>query len=113
MKRALFITAMCLAVIAAKAQNATGRIVNESLKPIAYVNVVLLSADSTYINGVTTADDGTFSISYDQDSCLLKVSCVGYETRFLAVKEERMGDIVICHDSHILKEVVVDSWRTL
>ena len=111
MKRALFITAMCLAVIAAKAQNATGRIVNESLKPIAYVNVVLLSADSTYINGVTTADDGTFSISYDQDSCLLKVSCVGYETRFLAVKDERMGDIVICHDSHILKEVVVEAAR--
>lgn len=55
MKRALIITAMCLAVIAAKAQNATGRIVNESFKPIAYVNVVLLSADSTYINGVTTA----------------------------------------------------------
>lgn len=60
MKRALIITAMCLAVIAAKAQNATGRIVNESLKPVAYVNVVLLSADSAYINGVTTADDGTF-----------------------------------------------------
>ena len=111
MKRALIITAMCLAVIAAKAQNATGRIVNESLKPVAYVNVVLLSADSTYINGVTTADDGTFSISYDQDSCLLKVSCVGYETRFLAVKEERMGDIVISHDSHILKEVVVEAAR--
>lgn len=111
MKRALIITAMCLAVIAAKAQNATGRIVNESLKPIAYVNVVLLSADSTYINGVTTADDGTFSISYDQDSCLLKLSCVGYETRFLAVKDERMGDIVICHDSHILKEVVVEAAR--
>lgn len=55
MKRALIITALCLAVIAAKAQNATGRIVNESLKPVAYVNVVLLSADSTYINGVTTA----------------------------------------------------------
>ena len=102
---------MCLAVIAAKAQNATGRIVNESLKPVAYVNVVLLSADSTYINGVTTADDGTFSISYDKDSCLLKVSCVGYETRFLAVKEERMGDIVISHDSHILKEVVVEAAR--
>lgn len=111
MKRALIITAMCLAAIAAKAQNATGRIVNESLKPVAYVNVVLLSADSTYINGVTTTDDGTFSISYDQDSCLLKVSCVGYETRFLAIKEERMGDIVISHDSHILKEVVVEAAR--
>lgn len=111
MKRALIITAMCLAAIAAKAQNATGRIVNENLKPVAYVNVVLLSADSTYINGVTTADDGTFSISYDRDSCLLKVSCVGYETRFLAVKEERMGDIVISHDSHILKEVVVEAAR--
>lgn len=102
---------MCLAVIVAKAQNVTGCIVNERLKPVAYVNVVLLSADSTYINGVTTTDNGTFSVQHDQDSCLLKVSCVGYETRFLAVKEERMGDIVISPDSHILKEVVVEAAR--
>lgn len=102
---------MCLIAAAAQAQNINGRVTNEHAEPMAYVNVVLLSADSTYINGVTTNDDGTFSIQAVQNDCLLKISYVGYETRFMAAKQGNLGDIQIQPDSHTLGEVVVKAAR--
>lgn len=102
---------MCLIATAAQAQDISGRVTNEHAEPMAYVNVVLLSADSTYINGVTTNDDGTFSIQAAQNECLLKISYIGYETRFMAAKHGNLGDIQIQPDSHTLSEVVVKAAR--
>lgn len=107
----LLIFIMCLTTATAQAQTTRGRVTNEQAEPLAYVNVVLLSADSTYINGVTTSDDGTFSIAAPQDSCLLKISCVGYEARFISARRGNLGDILMKPDSHTLKEVVVRAAR--
>lgn len=94
-----------------QAQTTSGRVTNENAEPMSYVNVVLLSADSTYLNGVTTSDDGTFSVQVSQDDCLLKISCVGYETWFMTARQGDLGDIVMKPDSHTLREVVVKATR--
>lgn len=107
----LLIIIMCLLTATAQAQSTRGRVTNEQAEPLAYVNVVLLSADSTYIDGVTTGDDGTFAIAVAQDSCLLKISCVGYETRFVTARQGDLGDILMKADSHTLGEVVVRAAR--
>ena len=58
---------MCLMAIASAAQDISGRVIDEQAKPMPFVNVVLVSrADSAFIAGTMTKDDGTFCISTDK-----------------------------------------------
>ena len=83
MKKIILISMMCLAAIAATAQGISGRVIDEQSQPMPFANVVLVNrADSAFIAGAVTKDDGTFSISTDKQDGLLKVSCVGYIVRY-------------------------------
>ena len=79
MKRLILFSMMCLVAIASIAQGISGRVIDEQSKPMPFANVVLVNrADSVFIAGAVTKDDGTFSISTDEQDGLLKVSSVGY-----------------------------------
>lgn len=110
-RKILFIIIMCLATIGCMAQSISGRVTDERSKPVAYANVAIMSADTTFIDGTTTSTDGTFSIQTNQDESFIKVSCVGYETMYLKVRQGNIGDIQIRTDSHVLNEVVVKTIR--
>ena len=70
---------MCLVAIVSAAQDISGRVIDEQAKPMPFANVVLVSrADSAFIAGTMTKDDGTFSISTDIQDGLLKVTCLLY-----------------------------------
>ena len=57
---ALFV---CMAVLCAKAQNITGHVVDETDAPIPYATVVAMHLpDSTFLGGVTTDNDGRFTL---------------------------------------------------
>ena len=61
---------MCLVAMAAKAQSINGRILDEQSQPMTFTNVVLLNrADSAFIAGSVTGDDGTFTIATDCTDC--------------------------------------------
>ena len=99
-------------VIASTAQNISGRVIDEQVKPMPFANVVLVSrADSAFIAGTMTKDDGTFSISTDIQDGLLKVTSVGYTTKYLDARTGNVGDIQMQPDTKELGEVVVKGER--
>ena len=99
--------------IVVNAQNViTGRVVDELSQPMAFANVMLLNgADSSFIKGAITNDDGTFVIDADCKNGLLKLSSVGYQTIFIAAKQGNVGDIKMQPVSQTLGEVVIKGER--
>lgn len=53
----------CIGTCACAQSKITGRVIDELSQPMAFANVMLLnSADSSFIKGAITNDDGTFII---------------------------------------------------
>ncbi len=112
MKKIVLFSMLCLVATAVKAQSINGRIIDEQSKPMAFTNVVLLNrADSAFIAGSVTGDDGTFTIVTDCTDCLLKVSSVGYVTKFVDARQGSVGDIQMQAETHTVGEVVVKGER--
>lgn len=112
MKRLILFSMMCLVAIVSAAQDISGRVIDEQAKPMPFANVVLVSrADSAFIAGTMTKDDGTFSIGTDIQDGLLKVTSVGYTTKYLDARTGNVGDIQMQPDTKELGEVVVKGER--
>ena len=112
MKRLILFSLICLVAIASTAQGISGRVIDEQAQPMPFANVVLVNrADSAFIAGAMTKDDGTFSISIDKQEGLLKVTSVGYTTKFLDARQGNVGDIQMQFDTQTLGEVVVKGER--
>ena len=112
MKRLILFSLICLVAIASTAQGISGRVIDEQAQPMPFANVVLVNrADSAFIAGAVTKDDGTFSISIDKQEGLLKVTSVGYTTKFLDARQGNVGDIQMQPDDQTLGEVVVKGSR--
>lgn len=108
MKRLILFSMMCLVVIASTAQSISGRVIDEQVQPMPFANVVLVNrADSAFITGAVTKDDGTFSINTDKQDGLLKVSSIGYITKYIDARQGNVGDIQMQPDTQMLGEVVV------
>ena len=89
-------------------QNINGRIIDEQSQPIPFANVVLLNAtDSVFIEGTVTKDDGSFCFITDKEYGILKVSHVGYISRFINVRQKNLGNIQMQLDTLIMNEVFV------
>lgn len=94
------------------ATNFTGIVIDENKQPFAFANVVLLSPnDSTFVAGTTTNDDGTFSIDCTCQQALMKISYIGYETKFVNSIGGDMGTIQLQPEATMLGEVVVKGTR--
>ena len=108
MKRLILFSVMCLVAIASIAQGISGRVIDEQSQPMAFANVVLLNrADSVFIVGAVTKDDGTFTIETDKQDGILKVSSVGYIVKYIDARQGNVGDIQMQPDTQMLGEVVV------
>ena len=113
-RRFLFLLAMQLGATFAIAQNITGRIIDEQSQPMPFANVVLVNrADSAFVAGALTKDDGTFSISTDKQDGFLKVSSVGYIIRYIDARQGNVGDIQMQPDTKELSEVVVKADKVI
>ena len=112
MKRVILLSVMCLVAIASNAQSISGRVIDEQSQPMPFANVVLVNhTDSAFIVGAVTKDDGTFSIATDRNDGLLKVTSVGYTTKYLDARTGNVGDIQMQPDTKELGEVVVKGER--
>ncbi len=110
MKRLILFSTMCLVAIASTAQSISGRVTDEQAQPMPFANVVLVNrADSAFIAGAVTKDDGTFSINTDKQDGLLKVSSIGYITKYIDARQ----DIQMQPDAQMLGEVVVKADKVI
>ena len=111
-RRHLLLLAMLARATLASAQNMTGRIIDEQSLSMPFVNVVLVNrADSAFVAGAMTKEDGTFCISTDKQDGLLKVSSIGYITMYVDARQGNVGDIQMQPDTQTLGEVVVKGDR--
>lgn len=72
--------------VIAGVQELKGVVVDENKAPIGFANVVLLKADSTYLAGTVTDENGFFVFRENQDSSrFIKISSIGYATQTIDI----------------------------
>ena len=80
------------------AQSIKGKIVDEEQGALAFANIMLLNpADSTFVRGTVSREDGTFTIETNNSEGLLKVSSIGFITKYVKAhqgKHRRHTDAV-------------------
>jgi len=90
-----------------RAQTISGKVIDEiTSEPLAFVNVVLIrTADSIFIAGTTTNNDGIFLIKPPNENFFLRISLLGYKT--LEINELITDEIRLMPDIHLLSEATV------
>ena len=96
----------------AKAIEIRGMVMNEKNEPMPYCNVLLLTSDSTFVNGCVTKEDGSFlMMGVESIPYVLRVSYLGYATATQALEARNL--IQLLPDSHTLAEVTITAERPL
>ena len=91
----------------AKTQDVGGRVIDQNGEPLGFVSVALLTADSTYIQGATSYENGAFMIQTTDACCILRLSFIGYRTQYVDVKGTDVGTIQMEEDQSMLSEIIV------
>ncbi|MBQ8047891.1 MAG: TonB-dependent receptor [Prevotella sp.] len=116
LKRLLISIVLLAGAISLQAQHATlsGRIVGgDEKEALEKATVQLLTADTTFVKGTFTDEQGSFTLSSLQaGKFLLKVSNLGYKTVIQAVSLQRdkalhLGDVMLKPDAIVLDEANV------
>jgi len=97
---------MCLTA-SAKTEDVGGRVIDAQGEPLPFVSVALLASDSTYIQGATSDVDGFFQINTGCACCILRLSYIGYHTKYVNVEGSEIGTIQMEQDQTMLNEIVV------
>ena len=113
MKTIFTLIVMAVTSVTAMAQSITGKVMDENNSPLGFVNVVLLRADSTYITGTVTDENGIFLFSEEQSNAeLLKLSSIGYADKVVVIPSSgNLGIITLNTENVMLGEVVVKANR--
>jgi len=113
MKRIELLMACLIATIGMMAGDYTGTVTDENNQPFPFANVVLLNpADSSFIAGATSGEDGTFTLPSGNSSLIVKLSYIGYETKYInATSGIPMGTVQLVPEATMLGEVVVKASR--
>ena len=91
-----------------EAQKVIGRVIDEHGQPVEFANVALLSsADSAFINGGVTNQNGDFVIPCRPGRMLIRVTFVGYKTHYQSCTVGEVGNIRLKKDAIVLQNVVV------
>lgn len=109
MKRILFLLMLPFVAMtsqATKLPDVEGWIVDDEGKPLEFVNVVLLGSDSTFVQGATSDGEGRFRILTPESTGILKVSSIGYATRYVNISDFK-GKVEMLADTQMLAEVTV------
>lgn len=89
MKR-IWIIALCMGCtiqsLIAQGIEIKGTVCNTTNQPIEFANIVLQTEDSTFINGVTSNENGEFALkNIDKGNYLLTLSSIGYQSKSITL----------------------------
>lgn len=111
--KAIITTMMMIGMaIIMQAQTISGKLMEKRNQPLAYVNIVLQQADSTFIAGTTTNEKGIFRISkIPAGNYRLVISSLGYQTMYIDLQgfdhSTSLGTLTMVEASEQLEEVTV------
>lgn len=116
MRKAVFTSmALLFAATTISAQNIKGRILSSSdHQPMEFANIQAISLpDSTFLEGTTSAQDGTFILKQQiQKDVLLKVSSIGFVTKVVP-SDSPLEAIMMDEDGNMLSETVITAQKAL
>lgn len=114
MKLTLVLLSVLLSV-ATYAQTLTGKIIDQQNQPVPFANVIALDADSVFINGNVSGEDGIFRVEATKQAALLKVSYIGFEEQIIPIQEGKtdMGIIKLSDSNLSLDEITVIGHKPL
>lgn len=90
-----------------------GRVIDaDSREPLEFVNVVLLNVDSTFIDGVTTNESGSFLINSSScEKAILKISFIGYKIFYIDLNLDKsdinIEECSLMKNAQNLNEVII------
>lgn len=99
-----------LMATAGYAQGLSGIVRDENGNGVEFANVVLLSADSSFISGAVTDAEGQFKIAMTKNEAVLKVSYVGYKDAFVNLGKtagDSLINVTLRKNDVLLSEVTV------
>jgi len=116
MKRFLVFSGIAIIALlqstASMSQNVQGHIVDEKNSPLMYVNMMLFNPiDTTYVQGATSGEDGSFSFNISEGRYLLRASAIGYEKLDTLMSLCDNLKLTMREDVHLLSEVTVKGTR--
>ena len=92
------------------AQNIQGVVTDTKGMPISFANVVeLLQADSSFIKGTVTKEDGSFMLEGVKSGNVIRVSLIGYETQYINYTGQTTVTLKLQESTNMLGEVIVKS----
>ena len=112
-KKLIAIVLAAISLFRVSSQTITGKVMDENNSPLDYVNVVLLKADSTYMSGTVTDQNGVFLFENTPDiPKFVKISSIGYTERIFDIPSSgNVGTVYLEPTTVMLGEVVVKSDR--
>ncbi|MBR6279551.1 MAG: carboxypeptidase-like regulatory domain-containing protein, partial [Bacteroidales bacterium] len=108
MKKILLTILVVFFSVTTFAQTITGVVFSENNSPVSFANAVLMAADSSFVSGTITDENGKFSIAKNPKAKFLTVSCLGYETKILSVNDTFEKIVLKVSDTE-LEEVTVSA----
>ncbi len=105
----LFFLSVLFCNLQAQSNEIKGIVLNENHQPISFANVALLQAsDSVLLMGTTTDAQGNFRLAEKSNAKkLLRVSYLGYTTKFVPAINDKNIEITLLPDAALLEEVTV------
>ena len=95
-----------------KAIATEGKVYDEKGAPLPFVNILALAADSSFLAGSVTEEDGSFHLPpVAGEDCLLKATYIGYRPQIIPCRQQ--NTIRLQPDTELLKEVVITASRPL
>lgn len=92
------------------AQNIQGVVTDTKGMPISFANVVeLLQADSSFIKGTVSKEDGSFMLEGVKSGNVIRVSLIGYETQYINYTGQTTVTLKLQESTNMLGEVIVKS----
>ena len=88
-------------------QTITGKVLDENDAPLAYANVIMQTADSTFLSGTVTDTSGVFELDAEPEGIRIQVSFISYQTKYIEIEASDIGIVRMVPDSEMLGKAVV------
>ena len=114
MAKKSFFTALLVlaAVLGAEAQNLNGRLADEDNNPVAFANMTLkLAANDSLVAGLTSDENGNFSVDVKDGRYILTAAAIGYERLTIRCGATALGTLLMPKTTEQLDEIVVEGSR--
>ena len=127
MKGFFYSVLICLVLLSGLSLKSVGQVmlsgtIQDSIShsALAYANIALLQlSDSAFVNGTTTSETGQFTLKVDTGSYLMRLSYLGYKTRFVPINIDRkdstyeLGNIYLSNAGTNLDEFEVTAKKPM